>query len=61
MGELKFKILNINLTAPKKAKLKGKWKIIRKDDNPNGLFWLELQKFKDNWLITKDSTLSFEL
>lgn len=61
MGELKFKILNINLTAPKKAKLKGKWKIIRKDDNPNGLFWLELQKFKDHWLITKDSTLSFEL
>ena len=61
MGELKFEILNTHLTSEKKAKLKGKWKLLRKDDHPNGLFWLELEKINENWLITKDSTLSFEL
>ena len=30
-------------------------------DNPNGLFWLDLEKFDENWLITKDSTISFEI
>lgn len=61
MGELKLEILNTNLTTAKTAKIKGKWKLIRKDDDPNGLFWIELEKFDENWLITKDSTLSFEL
>jgi hypothetical protein len=61
MGELKLEILNTSLTTAKTAKIKGKWKLIRKDDDPNGLFWIELEKFDENWLITKDSTLSFEL
>jgi hypothetical protein len=61
MGELKVEISNISLTSAKTAKLKGKWELIRKDDHPNGLFWIDLEKFHENWLITKDSTLSFEL
>ena len=61
MGIFNFEISNINLTSEKTAKLKGKWELIRKDDNPNGLFWLDLEKFDENWLIIKDSTLSFEL
>jgi len=61
MGELKFEILKTILTSEKKAKLKGKWKLTRKNDHPNGLFWLEIEKIDKNWLITKDSTLSFEL
>ena len=61
MGVFNFEILNITLTSEKTAKLKGKWELIRKDDNPNGLFWLDLEKFDENWLIIKDSTLSFEL
>ena len=61
MGELKLEILNTSLTTAKTAKIKGKWKLIRKNDDPNGLFWIELEKFDENWLITKDSTLSFEL
>ena len=48
------------LTTLKTAKLKGKWELIRKEDNPKGIFWLELEKFNTKWLITKDSTLSFE-
>jgi len=61
MGKLKFEILNTSLTSERKAKLKGKWELIREEDHPNGLFWLELEKFDENWLITKDSTISNEL
>ena len=38
MGELKFKISEIELNSKISANLKGKWKIIRKKDEPNGLF-----------------------
>ena len=61
MGELQFEILNLNLISKTTATLKGKWKLIREEDLPNGLFWIDLRKFDNNWLITKDSTISFEL
>ena len=61
MGELKLKILDIELNSKISATLKGKWKIIRNKDQPNGLFWLDLKKFDENWVITKDSTISFEI
>ena len=58
MGELKFKFLNININSDSTtAQLKGNWELIRKEDNPKGEFWLDLKKFDDNWLITKDSTI----
>ena len=61
MGELKFKILYLQLISKTTAYLKGKWELIREKDNPNGLFWLDIEKFDRNWLITKDSTISFEI
>ncbi len=36
-------------------RIKKKTKLI----NPQGNFWLELEKFENNWLIVKDSTTSF--
>ena len=59
MGRLEFKILNISLESKKKAKLKGEWRLIRQPDNASGKFWLDLNKFDRNWLIVKDSTISF--
>ena len=59
MGELKFEIIEVMLTSKNKAKLKGKWQLIRKEDNPNGIFWLDFKKLDDNWLIIKDSTISY--
>ena len=59
MGEFKFKILDLELTSKTTADLFGKWELIRDKDHPNGLFWLDLKKFDENWLITKDSSLSF--
>ena len=60
MGELKFEILNLKLISKTTATLKGKWELIRQKDHPNGLFWLDIEKFDNNWLITKDSTVSFK-
>ena len=61
MGELKFQILDLKLISKTTAKLKGKWELNREKDNPNGIFWLDIEKFDKDWLITKDSTLSFEI
>jgi hypothetical protein len=61
MGELKLEFLDLKLISKNTASLKGKWELIRESDNPNGLFWLYLQKFDEKWLITKDSTISFEI
>ena len=59
MGELKFEIYDIELTSKKTAILNGKWELIRINDHPQGDFWLNLEKFENNWLIVKDSTTSF--
>ena len=56
MGKLKFQIFDIILASDTTATLDGSWELIRKNDNPRGLFYLNLQKFNDTWLITKDST-----
>jgi len=61
MGELNFEILDLRLISKTTATLKGKWELIREKDHPNGLFWLDLEKFDKDWLITKDSTISFEI
>jgi hypothetical protein len=61
MGEFRFEILDLELTSKTTADLYGKWELIRMKDHPNGLFWLDLERFDENWLITKDSTISFEI
>ena len=59
MGEFRFEILDIEITSKKTAIVNGKWELIRTNDHPNGLFWLDFEKIDENWLITKDSTISF--
>ena len=59
MGEFRFEILDVRLTSTTTSNLFGKWELIREKDHPNGLFYLDLEKFDENWLITKDSTVSF--
>ena len=61
MGKLKFEILDLKLVSKTTASLEGKWELIREMDNPNGIFWLDIDKFDKDWLITKDSTVSFEI
>ena len=61
MAKLGFEILDLQLISQKNATLKGKWRLIREKDHPHGLFWLNIEKFDRNWLITKDSTITFEM
>ena len=61
MGKLNFEILDLKLTSNSTSTMKGKWELIRENDNPNGLFWLDINKFEKEWLIIKDSTISFEI
>ena len=58
-GEFRLEILDVSLTSTTTSNLFGKWELIREKDHPNGLFYLDLEKFDENWLITKDSTVSF--
>jgi hypothetical protein len=59
MGQLKFDFLNVKINPDSiSANLTGSWELIRKEDNPKGEFWLNLEKFDNNWLIVKDSTTS---
>lgn len=60
MGEFRFEILDIEITSKKTAIVNGEWELIRANDHPNGLFWLDFKKIDQNWLITKDSTISFD-
>ena len=60
MGEFRFEILDVEISSSTTANLYGKWEIIRMKDNPKGLFWLNLEKFNKKWLITKDSTISYD-
>ena len=59
MGEFNFEVLDLKLISKTTATLKGKWELIREKDHPNGLFWLDIERFDESWLITKDSTISF--
>jgi len=59
MGEFNFEVLDLKLISKTTATLKGKWELIREEDHPNGLFWLDIERFDESWLITKDSTISF--
>lgn len=56
MGKLTFSDLDINLLAPDAAWVFGRWKLIRKDDRPEGVFTLVLRKFPDGWKIVHDHT-----
>ena len=40
-------------------RLEAPWELIRMNDHPIGEFWLDLRKFNNTWLITKDSTISY--
>ena len=56
MGVLQFEILDVKLLSETTANLKGKWKLIRKNDNPKGSFTLTFNKIEGQWLIIKDCT-----
>lgn len=57
MGQLKFDILEVDVTASKTAWVIGKWHLTRpKLGDMGGHFTLLLKKVKGQWLIFRDHT-----
>jgi len=58
MGQLDFSDLEVNQLSKDAAILHGRWKLIRAQDTPHGLFTLVLRKIDGQWLIVSDTTTS---
>ena len=56
MGILEFSDIQVKMLGKKHAYVFGKWKLIRANDTPNGIYTLVFQKFKDGWKIISDHT-----
>lgn len=54
MGELRFKLLKIELIDSNNAFVMGEWLLIREADKPKGYFTLHLKKFDGAWKIVYD-------
>ena len=54
MGVLEFSDISVKPLGKDYAFVFGKWKLIRENDSPNGVYTLIFQKFKDGWKIISD-------
>ncbi|TXB65347.1 nuclear transport factor 2 family protein [Vicingus serpentipes] len=55
MGKLNFEIIKLEVNSSS-AYMLGKWKLLRKEDTPNGYFTLYWKKIEGKWVITIDHT-----
>lgn len=56
MGFLEFSDIKVKMLGKNYAYVFGKWKLVRTNDSPNGIYTLIFQKFKDGWKIISDHT-----
>ena len=56
MGILEFSDIKVKMLGKNYAYVFGKWKLVRTNDSPNGIYTLNFQKFKDGWKIISDHT-----
>lgn len=58
MGTLSFEDLHVHMLAPDAALVFGRYRLVREEDEPLGLFSLVFQKETDGWRIIHDHTSS---
>lgn len=56
MGVLEFSDQKVKMLGKNYAYVFGKWKLVRANDTPNGIYTLIFQKFRDGWKIISDHT-----
>ena len=56
MGRLEFSDQKITKLGINHAFVIGKWKLIRSEDTPSGIYTLVFRKFTDGWKIISDHT-----
>lgn len=60
MGRLVFSDLDVRVLSDREALAFGAWRLIRENDQPHGLFTLQLERFAEGWRIVHDHTSSGE-
>jgi ketosteroid isomerase-like protein len=58
MGRLEFGDLDIRILENDAALAFGSWRLYRENDQPHGLFTLQLRRFQEGWRIVHDHTSS---
>jgi hypothetical protein len=58
MGRLEFTDLQIAVLSDDAALAFGAWRLVRAEDEPHGLFTLQINKFEEGWRIVADHTSS---
>jgi hypothetical protein len=58
MGRLEFSDLDIRILSDDAALAFGAWRLFRENDQPHGLFTLQLQRLEQGWRIVHDHTSS---
>jgi len=58
MGRLAFELLQVDLLGEAHAKVLGRWRLVREEDSPHGLFTLILARGEGTWRIIHDHTSS---
>ena len=58
MGKLSSINMEIKVLSHEYAQVFARWGLVRKEDNPGGLYTLLLQKIDGNWVIISDHTSS---
>lgn len=58
MGELAFTDLDVTLLSETDALVFGRWRLMRANDAPSGLFTLHFKNVNETWVIVSDHTSS---
>lgn len=56
MGVLDFSNLQVKMLGRSYALVIGEWKLVRKNDEPHGIFTLVFQNFPSGWKVISDHT-----
>jgi len=56
MGTLVYSDIEVVLMSEEVAWVLGKWKLVRKSDQPEGVFTLIVRRFPEGWRIVHDHT-----
>jgi len=60
MGQLSFTDLVLDPLGADAVLVRGRWKLVRKKDTPDGLFTLLVRKLPEGWRIVHDHTSAGE-
>jgi len=60
MGQLTFSDIEVQVLSEDTAIVRGRWKLVLKQESPDGLYTLIMKKFPNGWKIVHDHTSASE-